>query len=119
MTKIKLYGIGNDGDFNFYTFDKKQKVAEYLSMILGTLFGINWEFDLSENEKINFEIYKDVSQTIASRKDFHIHVFYGDKKMFLTINCSEKDRLKFNEQLFKVAEMPKPQKNKIPKMLRK
>ena len=112
MTKIKLYGIGNDGDFNFYTFDKSQFVIEYLSMVLGTVFGLNWDFDLSENEKINFETYKDVSQTIASRKDFHIHVFYGDKKMFLTINCSEEDRLKFNEMLFKVAEMPKPIKIK-------
>jgi hypothetical protein len=38
MTKIKLYGIGNDEKFNVYTFDKKQKVAENLSMILGNLF---------------------------------------------------------------------------------
>jgi hypothetical protein len=119
MVKIKLYGIGNDEEFNVYTFDKKQKVAEYLSMILGTLFGINWEFEDSEFEKINIEGYKDLSQTIASRKGFHIHVFYGDKKMFLTINCSEKDRLKFNEVLFKVVEIPKPQKNKIPKGLKK
>ena len=77
--------------------------------------GLNWDFDLSENEKINFETYKDVSQTLASRKNLHIHVFYGDKKMFITINCLEEDRLRFNEMLFKMGEMPKPNKIKARK----
>lgn len=126
MTKIKLYSIGNGEEFNFYIFDKKQKVAEYLSMILSRVSEVDWEFDstINKNEKlihkkVNIEKYKDYHETIGFTDNFRVDVFYGDKKMFITINCSEEDRLKFNEELFKIAEMPKPNKKKIPKLLRK
>jgi hypothetical protein len=120
MTKIKLHEMGNAGNFNWYVFDKEQQVAEYLAMILGTIFNTIWEFDSLEkskngeylSKKINIEKYKDYHETIGSNKKGRLDVFYGDKKMFITINCSQKERLKFNEELFKIAEMPKPTKTK-------
>lgn len=120
MTKIKLYSIGNEDNFNYYEFDKKQKVAEYLAMILSRVFGVYLEFDNPENnKKVNIEKYKDYHESVSSHEKIRIDIFYGDKKMFFTINCSEKDRLRFNEELFKIAEMPKSNKKKIPKLLRK
>ncbi len=117
--KIKLYGIGNEGNFNHYEFDKKQQIAESLAMILNKLFGVYWEFhEEYQNKKkkfvtrtINIEKYKDYHGVINSRNP-RMDIFYGDKKMFITLNCSEKDRLRFNEELFKIAEMPKPKKRK-------
>jgi hypothetical protein len=112
MTKIKLYGIGNDGDFNFYIFDKKQEVADRLCIILKNIFRVYWELDYIKTNKKGKSFAKTVK--IKNNKDYcetlgsSVHIFYGDKKMFLTINCSQKERLKFNEELFKFAEMPKP-----------
>jgi len=119
MTKIKLYAIGNEENFNYYIFDKKQKVAESLSMILHKVLGVYLEFNNPENtKKVNIEKYKDYHERDRAGK-IRVDIFYGDKKMFVTINCSEEDRLRFNEELFKIAEMPKPNPKKIPKLLRK
>jgi len=117
--KIKLYGMGNEEDFNHYEFDKKQKVAEYLSMILNRVFKISWEFHEEYknkkrkwvSRKISINTYKDYHEVISSRNP-RVDIFYGSKKMFMTINCSQKDRLKFNKELFKIAEMPKLKKLK-------
>ena len=112
MKEIKLYGIGNEENFNYYIFDKKQKVAEWLSMILHEILGIYFEFDNLENKKgqktlkkINIEKYKDYHESINSDKGKRVDIFYGNKKMFITLICSKSERLKFNEKLFETAEM--------------
>jgi hypothetical protein len=119
MTKIKLYGIGNDGDFNFYIFDKKQEVAKIISNLFKEIFNITWSFTKEEEdekgewiaEKINIEQKKDVHQrltrTSPREPPVRIDIFYGDKKMFVSVHCKEKERLTFNKALIKVAEMPK------------
>jgi len=118
MVKIKLYGIGNDGDFNFYIFDKKQEVAKKISQLFKEVFNIPWSFIEEEEkngewvqEKINIENKKDVhqrlSRTVPKEPVSRIDIFYGDKKMFITINCKEKERREFNKSLTKIAEMPK------------
>jgi len=127
MVKIKLYGIGNDENSNFYIFDKKQKVAEKLSNIIKEIFKVYWGFEKMDqnkkgewiDKKINIEKNKDSLETISSKSDFFIRVFYGDKKMFMIINCSEKDRLRFNEGLSKIAEMPKVKKSKPNRIFRR
>ena len=118
MTKIKLYGIGNEGNFNNYIFDKKQDTAEKIAKIIKVIFGINWnfyeEYETKKgkwiNKKIKVESFKDSHEIIDSKKDARADVFYGDKKMFIAIHCSQKDRLKFNEKLFKVALMSETKK---------
>jgi len=117
--KIKLYGIGNEENFNHYEFDKKQEVAEKLAEILYKVFKVLWKLtEERENKKgdlvvrkINVSTYKDFHQTINHRNP-RVDVFYGSKKMFITLNCPQKDRLRFNEELFKIALMPKPKKVK-------
>ena len=105
--KINLYSIGNDGTFNHYLFDKKQFVIESLSAILYKISKINLlEAYLLDKKKINIEKYVDVHES-DSGKGLAIDIFYGNKKMYFTIICSQKLRLKFNEELFKIAKMPK------------
>jgi hypothetical protein len=121
MKKIKLYAIGNDGKYNYYIFDKKQEVVEVLSKVLSKVFSadikIYFEYhDKKEkwiSKKRNFEKIKDIHETIFSpNEDNRIDVFYGDKKIFVTILCSSKLREKFNLELGKVSVMPKPKKVK-------
>ena len=117
MKKIKLYGIGNFENFNYYIFDKKQKVAEEIDKLFYAIFGDHWDFEVGEekngkwfDKKINIENYKDIHEVIMRKP--RIDVFFGGKKMFLAIHCSEKLRAKFNEKLSKVSIMPKPKKKK-------
>lgn len=107
VNKIKVYEIGNYGDFNYYVFDKKQKVAEQLNNILGEILKLDM-LDLcpQNNKKINIEKYTDLHKSDLW-KNSKLNVFYGGKKMFMVLHCSQKLRLKFNEALFKVAVMPK------------
>ena len=117
--KITLHSIGNQDNLNFYVFDKKQKVAEILDEILGEILDMEILHGcLSKDKKINIEKYSDIHQSDFS-KNGRIDVFFGNKKMFVTIHCSEKLRLKFNEALFKYTKMPKPIKIKKKKFKKK
>ncbi len=116
MVKIILHSIGNDEKVNYYIFDKKQIVADYLSILFHDIFGIYWEFDeLNDNgksRKISIEKRKDVHEGLTCGSDTRVDVFYGDKKMFISIHCNQKLRLRFNEELEKISVMSKPIKLK-------
>jgi len=120
MKKIKLYGIGNQEDFNYYILDKKQEVAEKIAEILKQVLNLDLKFVKEyKNKKLGVWIFKKIN--IEKNKDIHnsvnkmghnerIDIFYGDKKMFITLYCSKEKRLKFNEDLFKIVYMPKSKK---------
>jgi len=117
---LKLYSIGNDGNFNYYIFDKRQNVMESLSKIFFSILKLGWDLYEEYEDENGKWIHK--KRYIKNYKDFHerinkigfenrIDIFYGDKKMFITLHCSNNLRLKFNEELFKLFDMPKPKKN--------
>ncbi len=113
--QIILHAIGNEGKFNYYVLDKRQKVAKALSHIFVKSFDVYWDFHHETPKgkivEINIEKYKDVHETHRSIKgNARVDIFYGDKRMFFAIHCTEKQRLKFNEALSKISKMPKPPK---------
>jgi len=118
--KLILHSIGNVKNFNYYIFDKKQEVIEKLSEILSGTFGIDIYLYKTykdkkgewKNRKINFEKIKDEHDGLRGNTSIGADLFFGDKKIFLTLVCSNKDRLKFNEELFKFFNMPKLEKFK-------
>ena len=115
--KILLYEIGNEGNFNFYVFNKRKKVYSLLAKILYDVLKIPLEIYNGNNKKINVFKYKDFHQRISSIEHRSMaDIFYGDKRIFLTINCSPTLRLKFNQELFKIVKMFKSQKIKIRKI---
>lgn len=127
MKKIKLYSVGNQGKFNHYEFDKKQEVIEFLINLFNQIFEIPWvleetyidEKDKVKTKKINFEKIKDIYRNYWNSKA-RIDVVLGDKKIFVILYCSQKLRLKFNEELGKVSYMPKPKESfKVKKEVRK
>ena len=118
MEKIKLYNVGNSGKYCFYTFDKTQKVHKILSEIFHEIFDIHWPTTKTVDETENT---KEVPTNISKYEDFHetlqlttnefdtkkrIDVFYGKKRMFITIHCSQKLRKQFNEKLKEISEFP-------------
>ena len=119
--KFTLHAIGNEENFNYYIFDKKQEVVEKLSEIFSKALKVNLPtYEDYEDKKghckakkIYFEKIKDEHHQIRrSNVNIRADLFLGYKKIFLTLVCSNKDRLKFNEQLFKFFNMPKPEKFK-------
>jgi len=109
--KIILYGLGNYGKHNFYIFDKKQEVANSLSKMFRKIFGLYWDFyeedyKTREGKELNVEKFKDKHESLRNTKSqSKVDIFYGDKKMFITINCSQKLRLRFNEELDNISKM--------------
>src|SRR3989344_7638178 len=112
MKKLVLHSIGNEDNFSYYVFDKKQEVAEKLSLVFGKIFirvdyELNEDYDEKKGEyvyrKRGIEKYKDVHENVSSFHIFgsRIDIFYGNKKMFVAIVCSPKLRVKFNEELLK------------------
>lgn len=117
MKKIILHEIGNDENFNYYVFDKKQEVFDILTKIFIRDFDVHWNEEIY-NKKINRKT--DVHESDGDIYDkVRIDLFYGKNKMYFTLICSELLRLKFNEALFKYAKMPKPKKIKKKEFKRK
>lgn len=116
--KIKIYAIGNQENYNYYILNKKQKVIEILSKLIFDVFNADLSLYKEDNNKkekwerikIDFEARKDIHEKIGNEP--RIDIFYGDKKIYLTINCPLKLRLKFNNELFKIGSMPKERKLK-------
>jgi hypothetical protein len=114
MRKIKLYEIGNEENFNWYIFDKKQEVFDILNKIFIMDFNLDlnpYREDLDKNGKINIEKYTDIHESEGNSK-LRTDLFYGKNKIYFTLICSPNLRLKFNESLFKYVNMSKPIKIK-------
>lgn len=119
MKKIKLHAIGNDENFNYYIFDKKNEVIVVLNKLFNKIFksGLQSYIDYEDKKgnwskkKRNFEEEKESHESVGliNRR---IDIFYGDKKIFIAIHCQQKLRLKFNEELAKISTMPEPKKEK-------
>jgi len=117
MKKIKLYGIGNWNNFNYYIFDKKQEIIELLAKTFCEVFNLGLSLGDEYKDKngrwyyrkISFEKMKDKHESIGLTSNKNkIDIFFGEKKIFVTIICSAKLRQKFNEKLEKISKMPRP-----------
>jgi len=115
MNKLTLYGVGNSRKFNYYTFKKEQKLLTVLSDLFSKIFEKDMILYKDEhkdrNKKIQIKDLKDHHDIIdIGPGKSRIDLFYGDKKVFAIIQCTEKLRTKFNKELFKKTRMPKPPK---------
>ena len=123
--KITLHSIGNDGNFNYYIFDKKREVHVVLNGLFKRIFKVTWYFQLVKETKkgsvlVDVDITKkiDVHEKISSylsKEKARIDIFFGGKKIFVCIHCSQNLRKKFNEELEKISFMIKPKLGRIKK----
>ncbi|MBU0957682.1 MAG: hypothetical protein KKF56_02625 [Nanoarchaeota archaeon] len=110
--KIKLIGTGNSGNFNYYIFEKKQKIVLELSKLFEKVFGLRlhlYDIVKDKEKEINYETKTDWHDVTSSDKA-RIDIYFGDKKMFVSIHCKHKLILEFNKKLFLLTYMPKPKK---------
>lgn len=114
MKKIKLYSIGNRGKFNYYVFGRTGNTLDLIKLLnisFNVYIDCHKEYENGDHNhrriKINFEKLKD-KYISTSSKCANIHLFFGEKKLFVTIDCTHAKRLKFNEELFKISKMPNP-----------
>jgi len=121
MKKIIIFGIGNEKEFNHYTIEKTKQSHKILKNLFKSVFKIEWPLeeerlgdnDVPEIKKIDIGKNKDFHEIIGGWKnigDDRVDVFYGDKKMFITLNCSLNKRKEFHKKLEKVARIIKPKK---------
>ena len=121
MKKIKLHAIGNSGNYNYYIFDKKQEVLDILNKIFAMDFDLNLitNYDnVAKNKKMNDVKRRTDTHFSDYNEKIRVDFFYGKKKIYLTLVCSENIRLKFNESLFKYFTVLKPIKIKKKKFKR-
>ena len=102
--KINLYGVGNEKNFNFYIFDKAQKIFEILRKEFKEIFNIEWpkylEYHNEKDEPVqelrNIKNYRDMHEHLEKLKTLNrkvrIDVFYGNKRMFVIVHCDEKEK---------------------------
>ena len=119
MKQMKLYSIGNRGKFNYYIFEKSNKSVECILGIVYNVFkswfGLYKEYEDKNGawrqRRINFENTKD-KHIFSVLKNESIDLFLGEKRVFVTINCTANKRKRFNEELFKKFKIPKEKKPK-------
>lgn len=120
MKKIKLYAIGNENKLNYYIIDKKQKSIENIARLFSEIFKLYLDFHKEyedtngvwRSRKINLEKIKDKHKSISNYSNNNrIDIFFGEKRAFITISCSQTLRKKFNEELIKISKMPKTRKS--------
>jgi len=118
VKKFKLYGIGNHNQFNYYIFEKKKEVILTLSEIISELFHTtplpletNYQNKKGNHKrkKINYEKKKDWHELFYG-DNARADIFFGNKKIFVTLICSNKLRLKFNNKLNLITFNPKTKK---------
>lgn len=108
--QIILHAIGNEGTFSYYIFNKEKKIFLFLSRLFNEVFDAF--FDEADLKTINIENIKDSHWSLGQGlRNSRVDVFFGEKRMFFILHCSARDRLKFNNKLFKVCKMPKPHKS--------
>ena len=125
--KLILYGVGNEGTFNHYTFDKIKKVQVVLTKIFKDVLNVDFpsvkEF---ENEKGEFEC---IEINVEENKDFHealgnskplgsprVDIFYGQKRMFVVIHCSLEKRKELHKIIQEKFVMPNIKTKKLPQV---
>lgn len=116
--RIKVYGMGSQGDFNYIVVKKEKQFFYTLEEMLNSTFGgfphISFDYD-----KNDMEIEKDISKYIdkhefyySGDKDIRVDVFFGHSKIFIIVRLSLENRKKFIKALEKYAHFIEPKERK-------
>jgi hypothetical protein len=119
MKKIKLYSIGNNGKFNHYVLEKTNEGMNSLLKLINEIFNIDfplWRDWKNKDGKIKSRkiVYGNMKDKYFSDSDNNtvVDLFLGDKRLFISINCTLTKRKKFHDKLFEFVEIQKPKKKK-------
>lgn len=115
VEKFKLYAVGNETLFSYYVLDKNRRVVEFFHKNFNEIFNIKYPLmNESCDEKIldrHPEKLKDIHEKVGGIKTktpLRIDIFYGYKRIYLTIYAPFDLRSKFNDKLKSAAKIIKP-----------
>ena len=105
MNKIKIYALGNSGNFSYLIVNKNKDFFRWLALLLKDSIDYPGMVDCKEVQtgkgkykivKKNLNDYIDSHEIYEdSRSHTRIDVFYGQKKIFIAVHTSLKFRDKF------------------------
>jgi len=112
MNKMTILGIGNSGNYNYLVIKKGKGFLEWLDILLNQGidgFYADVEYYLSERKN-----YEKIKKKIADLKDnhesytsangkIHVDVFYGEKRVFLSLILPLKKRKKLMNKLEEIS----------------
>lgn len=112
-----MYSIGNSEKFNYYILKKDKDLLKDLDKLFKDLnIFSNFSVDEKKDKKGEVKLYP---RNIFKLRDIHegfeggnkrVDIFYGSKRIYLTLICNQELRKKFNEELSKITKMVKPKK---------
>jgi hypothetical protein len=104
VKKVKILGIGNQGKFNYLIFEKNLDFFEFLDSVLWKAFEIQDDSiirkeyinkkDKFVRQKKNITHFIDKYERFQNKKA-RIEIFYGKKKIFMSVYTSSPNRRKF------------------------
>ena len=118
MGKLVLYAIGNSEKFSYFIFRKDEKLLESLDSNLRKIFTLYTSLvyeNYEENDQKKNNIFKlnDTHWSVDLGNGWkRLDIFFGAKRVYVTLFCNEKEREKFNNLLEEFTEMPEPKKLK-------
>lgn len=123
MKKIKICGIGNERDFNYWILEKNSDFFEILSRILYDAFGIiddsiRYDEYVGKKDRLirrkkNIKTLIDKYERFQNEKA-RVELFYGKNKIFMSVYTSFPNRKKFIQVLEKVSIWKNPKKIDYP-----
>ena len=115
MFKTKIVGIGNRGKYNYLIVNKSKDFFQWLNDFLYKSFGVH-DVSYYEDYKNKKGEWVSKKRRINSCKDLHesynsngvqVSVFYGNKKVFISIYCSLAKRKKFIKVISEISNWTK------------
>ena len=119
MKKLKICGMGNEDKFNYLILDKNPSFFDILSSLLYKAFEIGddsivYDEYMNKNDdfvrrKKNINNFVDKYERFKN-KQARVEIFYGKRKIFISVYTSLEKRKKFLDLLEDVSIWKKPEK---------
>ena len=114
IKKTIIFGIGNHENVNYLIVEKRKDFLEFINRLFASIDNkINMEYYLTDytkgkikETKINELKYTDYHESRQSSK-IKLDIFYGKRRIFLTIQTSESTRSKLMNKLEDLATFTK------------
>lgn len=114
IKKTIIFGIGNHENVNYLIVEKRKDFLEFINRLFASIDNkINMEYYLTDytkgkikETKINVLKYTDYHESRQSSK-IKLDIFYGKRRIFLTIQTSESTRSKLMNKLEDLATFTK------------
>ncbi|NIA04055.1 MAG: hypothetical protein GWP09_01765 [Nitrospiraceae bacterium] len=106
MNKLKLIGLGNNGNRSYFIFKKDNSFFSLFPTFLKNL-GLNKLSIMYENSEEPQDINKLIdTQDNTRNNDFDLDIFYGKNNFIVVVRTRESNRDRLMTEIKKIADYP-------------